>query len=122
MLNLGYPVLIKAVHGGGGKGMRTVQVPSDFADALASARREASKAFGRTEVLVEKWIERLRHIEVQVFADQRGGCGSLWERDCSVQRRNQKIIEEVRGMRLVRCNEHLIDAVVRLQHQDSLQS
>ena len=102
--------------------MRTVQVPSDFADALASARREASKAFGRTEVLVEKWIERPRHIEVQVFADQRGGCVSLWERDCSVQRRNQKIIEEVRGMRLMRCNEHLIDAVVRLQHQDSLQS
>ena len=122
MINLGYPILIKAVHGGGGKGMRTVQVPSDFADALASARREASKAFGRTEVLVEKWIERPRHIEVQVFADQRGGCVSLWERDCSVQRRNQKIIEEVRGMRLMRCNEHLIDAVVRLQHQDSLQS
>jgi len=76
--------------------MRTVHVPADFADALVSAQREASKAFGRTEVLVEKWIERPRHVEVQVFADQQGGCVSLWERDCSVQRRNQKIIEEVR--------------------------
>ncbi|KZT64071.1 3-methylcrotonyl-CoA carboxylase [Daedalea quercina L-15889] len=91
---IGYPVLIKAVHGGGGKGMRTVHAPADFADALASAQREASKAFGRAEVLVEKWIERPRHVEVQVFADQHGGCVSLWERDCSVQRRNQKIIEE----------------------------
>lgn len=95
IINLGYPVLIKAVHGGGGKGMRAVHAPDDFADALASAQREASKAFGRTEVLVEKWIERPRHVEVQVFADQHGGCVSLWERDCSVQRRNQKIIEEV---------------------------
>ncbi|KAH9830523.1 carbamoyl-phosphate synthase L chain, ATP binding domain-containing protein [Rhodofomes roseus] len=91
---IGYPVLIKAVHGGGGKGMRTVHSPADFADALASAQREASKAFGRTEVLVENWIERPRHVEVQVFADSQGGCVSLWERDCSVQRRNQKIIEE----------------------------
>ena len=123
MISLGYPVLIKAVHGGGGKGMRTVQAPSDFADALESARREASKAFGRTEVLVEKWIERPRHIEVQIFADQRGGCVSLWERDCSVQRRNQKIIEEVRGVRFVRCNDYLTDGlVIRRQRQDSLQS
>ncbi|TFY50542.1 hypothetical protein EVJ58_g11005, partial [Rhodofomes roseus] len=91
---IGYPVLIKAVHGGGGKGMRTVHSPADFADALSSAQREASKAFGRTEVLVENWIERPRHVEVQVFADSQGGCVSLWERDCSVQRRNQKIIEE----------------------------
>ncbi|KAH9949411.1 carbamoyl-phosphate synthase L chain, ATP binding domain-containing protein [Amylocystis lapponica] len=91
---IGYPVLIKAVHGGGGKGMRTVHAPADFAEALGSARREAAKAFGNTDVLVEKYIVRPRHIEVQVFSDTQGECVSLWERDCSVQRRNQKIIEE----------------------------
>ncbi|KAI0937431.1 hypothetical protein AcW1_001415 [Taiwanofungus camphoratus] len=91
---IGYPVLIKAVHGGGGKGMRTVHAPGDFHDALVSAQREAQKAFGNSDVLVEKYIVRPRHVEVQVFADTLGGCVSLWERDCSVQRRNQKIIEE----------------------------
>ncbi|KAI0640334.1 carbamoyl-phosphate synthase L chain, ATP binding domain-containing protein [Trametes polyzona] len=91
---IGYPVLIKAVHGGGGKGMRIVHSSSEFADALGSAQREARKAFGNADVLVEKYIERPRHVEVQVFADRLGGCVSLWERDCSVQRRNQKIIEE----------------------------
>ena len=94
---LGYPVLIKAVHGGGGKGMRIVNAPSEFHDALASAQREATKSFGNADVLVEKYIQRPRHVEVQVFADTQGGCVSLWERDCSVQRRNQKIIEEVRA-------------------------
>ncbi|KAI0348196.1 hypothetical protein BDW22DRAFT_62808 [Trametopsis cervina] len=89
-----YPVLIKAVHGGGGKGMRIVESEDQFADALQSARREAEKSFGNSDVLVEKYIERPRHVEVQVFADTRGGCVALWERDCSVQRRNQKIIEE----------------------------
>ncbi|EMD31129.1 hypothetical protein CERSUDRAFT_89453 [Gelatoporia subvermispora B] len=91
---IGFPVLIKAVHGGGGKGMRTVHSPDEFYDALASAQREAQKAFGNADVLVEKYIVRPRHVEVQVFADTLGGCVSLWERDCSVQRRNQKIIEE----------------------------
>ncbi|KAI9069160.1 hypothetical protein FKP32DRAFT_1753998, partial [Trametes sanguinea] len=91
---IGYPVLIKAVHGGGGKGMRIVHSASEFPEALASAQREALKGFGNADVLVEKYITRPRHVEVQVFADQRGGCVSLWERDCSVQRRNQKIIEE----------------------------
>ncbi|KZT02105.1 uncharacterized protein LAESUDRAFT_662691, partial [Laetiporus sulphureus 93-53] len=91
---IGYPVLIKAVHGGGGKGMRVVRSAAEFADALESAQREARKAFGNEHVLVEKFIERPRHVEVQVFADALGGCVSLWERDCSVQRRNQKIIEE----------------------------
>jgi 3-methylcrotonyl-CoA carboxylase alpha subunit len=90
----GFPVLIKAVHGGGGKGMRTVHTPSSFLDALESAQREALKGFGNATVLVEKFIERPRHVEVQVFADTAGNTVSLWERDCSVQRRNQKIIEE----------------------------
>ncbi|PSR84466.1 hypothetical protein PHLCEN_2v5424 [Hermanssonia centrifuga] len=89
-----FPVLIKAVHGGGGKGMRTVHSASEFNDALESAKREALKSFGNADVLVEKYIVRPRHVEVQVFADTQGGCVSLWERDCSVQRRNQKIIEE----------------------------
>jgi len=90
----GFPILIKAVHGGGGKGMRTVHSPSSFLDALESAQREALKGFGDATVLVEKFIERPRHVEVQVFADTAGNTVSLWERDCSVQRRNQKIIEE----------------------------
>ncbi|KAJ3563579.1 hypothetical protein NP233_g8852 [Leucocoprinus birnbaumii] len=93
---IGFPVLIKAIHGGGGKGMRTVTTPtqSAFNEALSSAKRESLKAFGNDTVLVEKFIERPRHVEVQVFADTMGGTVSLWERDCSVQRRNQKIIEE----------------------------
>jgi 3-methylcrotonyl-CoA carboxylase alpha subunit len=77
--------------------MRTVSSPSAFHEALVSAKREALKSFGNDVVLVEKYIERPRHVEVQVFADMNGGTVSLWERDCSVQRRNQKIIEEVRS-------------------------
>lgn len=78
--------------------MRTVTTPTQeaFYEALSSAKRESLKAFGNDTVLVEKFIERPRHVEVQVFADTMGGVVSLWERDCSVQRRNQKIIEEVR--------------------------
>ncbi|CAK5280461.1 unnamed protein product [Mycena citricolor] len=93
---IGFPILIKAIHGGGGKGMRTVTEPTfaAFQEGLSSAQRESSKAFGNDTVLIEKFIERPRHVEVQVFADTLGGVVSLWERDCSVQRRNQKIIEE----------------------------
>ncbi|KAH7916379.1 carbamoyl-phosphate synthase L chain, ATP binding domain-containing protein [Hygrophoropsis aurantiaca] len=91
---IGFPVLIKAIHGGGGKGMRTVHTPAEFQEALESAKREARKSFGNDDVLVEKYIVRPRHVEVQVFADTMDDVVSLWERDCSVQRRNQKIIEE----------------------------
>ena len=87
-------MLIKAVHGGGGKGRRIVNSSKEFAEALASAQRESAKSFGNATVLVEKYITHPRHVEVQVFADEHGNAVSLWERDCSVQRRNQKIIEE----------------------------
>ena len=90
---IGYPVLIKAVAGGGGKGMRLVEEASGFADALASARSEAKTAFGNPDVLVEKFVSQPRHIEVQVFGDGKTAV-HLFERDCSLQRRHQKVIEE----------------------------
>ena len=91
---IGYPVLIKAVAGGGGKGMRKVDNPADFADALASCQREAAASFGNAHVLIEKYILTPRHIEVQVFGDTHGNIVHLFERDCSLQRRHQKVIEE----------------------------
>ena len=91
---IGYPILIKAVAGGGGKGMRRVDTPADFADALASCQREASSSFGDDRVLIEKYILSPRHIEVQVFGDTHGNVVHLFERDCSLQRRHQKVIEE----------------------------
>ena len=91
---LGYPVLIKAVAGGGGKGMRVVGQAEDFIDLLAACRREAAASFGDERVLIEKYLVRPRHIEVQVFADAHGHCVHLFERDCSVQRRHQKVLEE----------------------------
>src|SRR6266404_5758406 len=91
---IGYPVLIKAVAGGGGKGMRRVESESGFDEALASCRREAAAAFGDDRVLIEKYILSPRHIEVQVFGDSHGQMVHLFERDCSLQRRHQKVIEE----------------------------
>ena len=90
----GYPVLIKAVAGGGGKGMRRVDRAQDFAEHLAACRREAAASFGDDRVLIERYISNPRHIEVQVFADKHGNCVHLFERDCSLQRRHQKVIEE----------------------------
>ena len=91
---IGYPVLIKASAGGGGKGMRLVEKSEDFAAALASCQREAINSFGNDAVLVEKYVLRPRHIEIQVFGDSHGNCVYLFERDCSVQRRHQKVLEE----------------------------
>jgi len=91
---IGYPVLIKAVAGGGGKGMRKVDEPTGFEAALESCKREAKASFGNTQVLLEKWITSPRHIEVQVFGDAHGNVVHLFERDCSLQRRHQKVIEE----------------------------
>ncbi|MCW7537236.1 acetyl/propionyl/methylcrotonyl-CoA carboxylase subunit alpha [Aquabacterium sp. A7-Y] len=91
---IGYPVLIKASAGGGGKGMRLVQQAEEFEAALASCKREAAASFGDDHVLVERYVTRPRHIEIQVFGDSHGECVYLFERDCSVQRRHQKVLEE----------------------------
>lgn len=97
---IGFPLLIKAVAGGGGKGMRRVDEPAGFAEALASCRREAKASFGDDRVLVERLILHPRHVEVQVFADRHGQAVHLFERDCTLQRRHQKIIEEAPAPRL----------------------
>ena len=91
---IGYPVLLKPSAGGGGKGMRIVTGANEFADALASCKREATSSFGDDHVLIEKYVTRPRHVEIQVFADRHGHCVYLFERDCSVQRRHQKVLEE----------------------------
>jgi 3-methylcrotonyl-CoA carboxylase alpha subunit len=92
--DIGYPVLVKAVAGGGGRGMRRVDTEGDLEAALAGARREARAAFGDERVLIEKFLSRARHVEVQVFADHHGNAVHLFERDCSLQRRHQKVVEE----------------------------
>lgn len=91
---IGYPVLLKATAGGGGKGMKVVEDVSQLAEALASAQREALSSFGDSRMLVEKYVLKPRHVEIQVFADQHGNCLYLNERDCSIQRRHQKVVEE----------------------------
>ena len=91
---IGFPVLIKASAGGGGKGMRIVRTSGEFERALEGAKREAGASFGDDRVLLEKYLERPRHIEIQVFGDTRGNALHLFERDCSVQRRHQKVLEE----------------------------
>src|SRR5260370_21657800 len=91
---LGYPVMLKAAAGGGGKGMRQVERESDLNSALETARSEATSAFGNPDVYIEKVVQRPRHIEIQVFADQHGNCVHLGERECSIQSRHQKQIEE----------------------------
>ncbi|UXI19977.1 putative E3 ubiquitin-protein ligase HERC4-like [Sarcoptes scabiei] len=95
--SIGFPVMIKAVRGGGGKGMRIAMNENEFLGQLDSARREAMKAFGDDVVLLEKFVRRPRHVEVQIFGDKHGNCVHLFERDCSSQRRHQKVIEEAPG-------------------------
>ena len=90
----GYPILLKAVAGGGGKGLRAVHAEPDFASALAAVKREAAASFADDRVLIEPYLPRARHVEVQIFADRHGGIVHLFERDCSLQRRHQKVIEE----------------------------
>jgi pyruvate carboxylase len=90
---LKFPIILKAAHGGGGRGMRVVQQAKDFADSFEAARRESLNAFGSDEIFVEKFITRARHIEVQLLGDSHGNLVHLWERDCSVQRRHQKVVE-----------------------------
>ena len=93
-VSIGYPIMLKAAAGGGGKGMRLVADPKDFDSALATAQREAASSFGDARVYIEKAVARPRHVEIQVFADTQGNCIWLGERECSVQRRHQKVIEE----------------------------
>jgi 3-methylcrotonyl-CoA carboxylase alpha subunit len=93
-LRLGFPLLVKPTAGGGGKGMRIVRTRGEIGEALAAARREALKAFGDPRLLLERFVEKGRHVEIQVFADTQGGALHLFERDCSLQRRHQKVIEE----------------------------
>ena len=93
-LRLGFPLLVKPTAGGGGKGMRVVRKAGEFGEAVAGARREALKAFGDPRLLLERFVEKGRHVEIQVFADTHGNAVHLFERDCSLQRRHQKVIEE----------------------------
>ena len=112
---IGYPVLIKASAGGGGRGMRPVYRPEDFAEALRSAKREAESAFGDSSMLLEKFVENPRHVEVQIMADAHGNVVHLYERECSIQRRHQKVVEEAPSPALSHeLRESICDAAVRL--------
>src|SRR5262249_17396322 len=91
---IGFPLLVKASAGGGGKGMRVVREPGALTEALAAARREALGAFGDDTLLLQRWLESPRHVEIQIFADAHGGVVHCFERECSIQRRHQKVIEE----------------------------
>ena len=110
----GFPLMLKAAAGGGGKGMRIVRAADDFPDALAAARRESTSAFGNKRMIIERYVERPRHIEAQVFGDTHGNVVHLFERDCSSQRRHQKVIEEAPAARLdPEIREQLLDAAVK---------
>ncbi|MBV9455783.1 MAG: acetyl-CoA carboxylase biotin carboxylase subunit [Rubrobacter sp.] len=112
---IGYPVLIKASAGGGGRGMRPVHRAEDFLEALQSAKREAASAFGDDSMLLEKFVENPRHVEVQIIADDHGNVVHLYERECSIQRRHQKVVEEAPSPALPdELRESICDAAVRL--------
>ncbi|MBO4207436.1 ATP-binding protein [Micromonospora echinofusca] len=108
----GFPVLVKASAGGGGRGMRIVRDPAELADAVASAEREAAAAFGDGTVFIERYVERSRHVEVQIFGDSHGTVVSLGERECSIQRRHQKIVEEAPAVVPADLRQRLADAAV----------
>jgi acetyl-CoA carboxylase biotin carboxylase subunit len=110
---IGYPVILKASGGGGGRGMRIVRSERDMADAFASARREAEVGFKNPDVYCEKFVERPRHIEFQVIADQHGGVWTLGERECSLQRRHQKVIEEAPSPAMTTSDRNAIGEVIR---------
>ncbi len=112
---IGYPIIIKASFGGGGRGMRVVEKPEELQGKLEEAQREAGAAFGRSEVFVERYIKRAKHIEVQIIGDKHGNLVHLWERDCSVQRRHQKVVEVAPSFNLPReLREEICNAAVRL--------
>ncbi len=112
---IGYPLIIKASFGGGGRGMRVVNDPEDLQDKLAEAQRESGAAFGRSEVFLERYIRRAKHIEVQILADTHGNLVHLWERDCSVQRRHQKVVEVAPAPSLpLELRRSICDAAVQL--------
>src|SRR3954465_12030150 len=114
---IGYPIIIKASFGGGGRGMRVVKNADELQGKLEEAQREAGAAFGRAEVFVEKYIARAKHIEVQILGDQHGNLVHLWERDCSVQRRHQKVVEIAPSPNLAQeLREQICDAAKRLCH------
>lgn len=106
---IGFPVMIKAVRGGGGKGMRIAEREENFLEALESARTESQKSFGDSDVLLEKYVQNPRHVEVQIFADQHGNAVYLFERDCSVQRRHQKVIEEAPAVIINQYNKFILN-------------
>src|SRR5690606_19566617 len=112
---LGFPVILKAAHGGGGRGMRVVHDAKDFADAFESARRESLTAFGSPDIFIEKFIQRARHIEVQLLGDQHGNLVHLFERDCSVQRRHQKVVEIAPAPNLpAKIRDRICEAAVKI--------
>ena len=114
---IGYPVLVKASAGGGGRGMRVVGVAGDLDEAVAGAKREALSAFGDDRMLIEKYIARPRHIEVQVFGDSHGNVVSLFERECTLQRRHQKVIEEAPAIGLTPERREAMSAAARAAAQ-----
>nr|MDQ3332571.1 pyruvate carboxylase [Planctomycetota bacterium] len=115
---LGYPVIVKAAHGGGGRGMRIVRTPAELANAFESAQQESQNAFGSLDLFVEKFIEQARHLEVQLLGDWHGNLVHLWERDCSVQRRHQKVVEIAPAPNLdANVRQGLCDAAVAIGKQ-----